>query len=495
MRLFALVPAALMATFCVAQRPLTLTILHSNDIHAHEEPTAIKGKTYGGLARITTIVKQTRAKEKNVILLNAGDCFQGTLYFNIYEGLSEGMIFNRMGYDASCVGNHEFDKGIPNLVEFCKRVNFPVLACNIDMGKEPELAKVVKPYTVLTVDNQKIGVVGLITDTAGNITMGTESLTFQEHLAPAQKAVDELTSQGVNKIIVLSHIGYQEDKDLAAKLHNVDLIVGGHSHTPLGTPALDGWRPSGGPYPTYVKDADGVDVPIVQAWEWGKVFGDIKVQFDAKGKLTKVLEAKPIVVDESIPEDPEIAAIVDTLRKPVTAMGSAVLGTAAEAYPDKNLVGYFVADSYLQATNKLGVTLALMNPGGVRSNLEAGKITFNAANSVCPFRNSLVIAEMTGDEIIQVLNDSKGSLIPSKGSSYKVAGGGVRDVIISGQPLDKAKTYKVVVNNFMAGGGDNLATLKNVRKLDTGLSDIDAFVDYIKANSPLSVGNEVRIGR
>ncbi|MBS1701354.1 MAG: 5'-nucleotidase C-terminal domain-containing protein [Armatimonadetes bacterium] len=494
MRFLALVPAVLLSGACLAQKPLTLTILHSNDLHSHEDPTAIKGKMYGGLARITTVIKQVRAKEKNVILLNAGDCFQGTLFFNIYDGLAEAAVLDKMGYQASCIGNHEFDKGVPNLVDFCKHVNFPMLACNIDMTKEPELAKVVKPYTILTVDKQKIGVVGLITDTTGNITLGADNLVFEKHLAPTQKAVDELTKQGVNKIIVLSHIGYEEDQQLAAKLHNVDLIVGGHSHTPLGTPALDGWRPAAGPYPTYVKDADGNSVPIVQAWEWGKVFGDIKVQFDAKGKLTKVLEAKPIVIDASIPEDPEVASLIDTLRKPVTAMGDAVLGTSSEAYTDRTSVGYFVADSYLMATSKLGTNLALMNPGGVRANLEAGKITFTAANSICPFRNSLVIAEMTGAQIIAVLNDSKGSLIPSKGTHYTVAGGGVRDLMINGEAVDVGKTYKVVVNNFMAGGGDNLATLKDVKKLDTGLSDIDAFVDYIKANSPLSTGGEVRIG-
>jgi 5'-nucleotidase / UDP-sugar diphosphatase len=144
MRFIALLSAGLVAGTVVAQKPLTLTILHSNDLHSHIETTPIRGKTFGGFARISTIIKQTKAKEKNVILLNAGDVFQGTLYFNIYEGLAEAMLLNKLGYDASCLGNHEFDKGIPNLVEYCKRVNFPILACNIDMTKEPEMAKVVK---------------------------------------------------------------------------------------------------------------------------------------------------------------------------------------------------------------------------------------------------------------------------------------------------------------------------------------------------------------
>jgi 5'-nucleotidase len=103
----------LFTALSVAQKPLTVTILHTNDLHAHVEPTAIKGKTYGGYARHATLIQRVRAQEKNVLLLNAGDVFQGTLFFNMYDGLADGMILNAMGYQAQTLGNHEFDRGIP----------------------------------------------------------------------------------------------------------------------------------------------------------------------------------------------------------------------------------------------------------------------------------------------------------------------------------------------------------------------------------------------
>ena len=491
--------AILLGLFSVAtafgQKPLTVTILHSNDLHSHMEPTAIKGKTYGGYARQATIIKRTRAKEKNVLLLNAGDCFQGTLYFNMYDGLADLAFMNAMNYDAQCAGNHEFDKGADVLAQYVKRAKFPVLSCNIDFSHFPVLAPLIKPSAIVTVDKQKIGIVGVTTSDLENLTtLGTE-LKASAHLPAVQRAVDDLTKQDVNKIIVISHIGYEEDQALARGLHDVDLVVGGHSHTPLGTPPIDGWRPSLGAYPTFVKDSTGTVVPVVQAWEWGKVFGRFKAEFDARGRLLKVVNPEPIVVDESIPEDPEIASLIDAFRKPIEAMGNTQIGTSSVALTDRTKVGYLVVDSYLDATSKLGAVAALVNPGGVRANLESGKLTFAMLNSVCPFRNTLTIADLTGAELVALLNDSKGTLIPSRNLRYSVAGGSARDVMIDGVAVDPAKVYKVTVNNFMAGGGDSLTTLKSAKKLDTGLIDLDAFVEFIKANSPIPEQNEIRIGR
>ena len=483
------------STLSFAQKPLTVTIIHTNDLHAHVEPTPIRGKTYGGYARIATLVKQIRAKEKNTLFLCAGDVFQGTLYFNEYEGLADVNILNRMGLQAACLGNHEFDRGIPTLVQYIKHANYPVLAANIDTTPDPSFGAVLKPYTIIEVAGQKVGIVGLVTKDTPNITMIGDRFKFEAHLSAAQRYVDQLTAQGVNKIIVLSHIGYEEDQELARGLHNVDIIVGGHSHTPLGTPEVPGWRASQGAYPTITKDADGHPVYIVQAFEWGKVLGEIKFDFDAKGQVTRVVSGAPIPVTADVPEDPEIAGLVDAFRKPITAIGSQQIGVSNVAMTDHTQVGYIISDSYLDVTSKLGVVAAFMNPGGVRSNLEAGKITYGAANTICPFRNTITIAELTGAEIVSMLNDSHGSLIPSIGTSFH-AGESVSDVVIGGQPLDPTKTYKIAVNNFMAGGGDGLTTLKNcTKKTDTGLIDIDAFVDFIKKTSPIQPVPSPRIIR
>jgi 5'-nucleotidase / UDP-sugar diphosphatase len=484
---------ALLSGASFAQRPLTLTVLHTNDLHAHVEPTMIKGKGYGGYARHATIIKQTKQRDKNVLVLNAGDVFQGTLYFNMYDGLADLAILNALGYQAQTLGNHEFDKGIPSLIEYAKRAQFPLLACNMDFKNHKELEPWVKPYAIIEVDKQKVGIIGLLTDSTPSITTLGDELGFLDHVSSTQKAVDSLEAQGVNKIILMSHIGYDDDKVLAAKVKGVDIIIGGHSHTPLGTPALDGWRPSGGPFPTRVKDLDGVETPIFQAWEWGKVMGRFKVKFDAKGKLQKIEEATPLVVGAEIADDPQIASLVDAFRKPLEALINTQIGVSEVALTDRIKVGYIVADSYLDATTKMGANIAFMNPGGVRANLEAGKISYAAANAICPFRNTLTICELTGAELLALLAESKGGLIPSSGFKYRLAGGGVQEATLNGVALDAAKTYKVTVNNFMAGGGDNLNLLKTAKKVDTGLIDIDAFVDFIKKASPIKANNEIRI--
>lgn len=494
-QIFVAASALVLNGLAIAQKPITITVLHTNDLHAHVEPTAIKGANFGGYARQATLIKEIRKREKNVLLLNAGDVFQGTLYFNTYQGLADLSVMNTIGYSAMCLGNHEFDKGPATLSEFLKRATFPVLSSNLDATAEPSIAPYVQPSTIITVDGQKVGIVGATTESTPNISSPGPTLKFNGVLFSVQREVDSLTKQGINKIIVLTHIGFEEDKELASKLKNVDLIVGGHSHTPLGTPALAGWRPSEASYPTLVKNPDGVDVPIVQAWEWGKVLGKIKVSFDAAGKLIRVDEANAIVVDDKIAEDPQISLLVSAFKMPIDAVGKTMIGSVETAITDRTLVGYLVADSYLEATKGAGAVAAFMNPGGVRANIEGGDMTYGQAISVCPFKNTIVICTMTGEQIETVLNQSKGGLIPSAGSKYTVAGGGVRDIVIAGEPLDKAKTYKIAVNNFMAGGGDSLFVLKDTKQIDTGLIDIDAFVEFIKKASPIKVSGEVRIGR
>lgn len=467
-----------------AQHPITITFVHTNDLHAHIEPTQIRDANYGGYARHMTLFKQIRRTAPNPIFLNAGDVFQGTLYFNIYEGLADVTIMNLLGYDAMTLGNHEFDKGPGPLIEFGKRANFPLLAANLDTSKEPALGRLVKPSTVLNVHGQKVGIVGVITPDTPSISSPGNTVAFTETLRAAQREVDNLTAQGINKIVVMSHIGFDEDVRLARQLRRVDLVIGGHSHTPLGTPALPGWRQSNGSYPTVERDAEGKPIYIVQAWEWGKVVGEIQLDFDAKGRVIKVRKATPIVIDKTIREDMGVASFIAALRKPIDAIANEVVGEITEPLEDRTLVGHFVADSYLMSGARSGAVAAFMNPGGVRANLVAGPITYGEAVSVCPFRNTIVVADLTGTQLVTMLEQKIG-LIPSTGSSYKITGNKVSEVVIAGAPLEMAKVYKVAVNNFMAGGGDGLEVLKGVPKIDTGFVDIDVWVEFLKKNRPL----------
>ena len=492
--------------FALADTPVTVTILHSNDLHAHLDPTSISKKPYGGYARQATLIKRFRASDPNVLLLNAGDVFQGTMYFNVYEGLADLAFMNQVGYQAMALGNHEFDRGPSVLSAFVKRAAFPVLSSNLDFTKEPALNGLVQPYAVVHSGDLDFGIVGATTPDVLNISSPGPNITTKDLYKSVQDSVDALNAKGIKKVIVLTHIGYAEDRDLAHHLKGVSLIVGGHSHTPLGTPALPGWPASRGEYPTNEKDSEGKDVYIVQAWEWGKVFGRIQVHYDANGRVDKVLSATPIPVDESIPEDPSVASLMAAVQKPIAAEMSREIGYAPEAITNMGPVaamGDVLADSMFEKAKKYGAVAAFVNSGGVRGGFEAGKITFGMATSVQPFRNTLVVLDVTGDELMKSLEigvGNGGMLLPSAGTSYTVnasqpVGSRVSNVLIAGQPLDPAKTYTIGFANFTANGGDNHAVLKAAqgKRVDTGLVDIDGLVEYIKAHSPLTVGKDRRI--
>jgi 5'-nucleotidase len=497
-----------LAATSVADRPITVTILHTNDLHAHVEATAIRRVPFGGYARQATLIKQVRARDKNVLLLNAGDTFQGTLYFNVYEGLADLAFMNAVGYQAMAVGNHEFDKGPSTLNSFASLATFPLLSANLDFDNEPALKGRISPSTVTTVGGERVGIVGCTTPDLPNISSPGPNVRMRELRASVQGAVDDLTKRGINKIVVLSHCGYEVEMTLASQLRNVDLLVGGHSHTPLGTPALEGWPTARGPYPTMVRDAAGQSVPVVQAWEWGKAVGHLKLSFDRNGKVTRIADAKPIVIDESIPEDLEVKALVTAFQKPIAQLQNQEVGQASVAIPreqvqGESLMANVIADAMLDATKAQGTVAAFINQGGVRSSLEAGRITYGNAISVQPFNNTLTILEVTGAELKTALEQGAGTggqLTPSRGSRYRLdrarpQGERVSDVQIAGEALDPAKTYRIALLSFTANGGDSLFALRDAKgaRTDTGLIDLDALINYIKANSPLNPKAEGRV--
>lgn len=508
-----LISAALFVTACsVPAKDLTLTILHNNDVHARIEPTMVKGEPFGGYARTSTLVSQTRKKEKNVLFLNAGDVFQGTLYFTQYVGLADGALMNYMGVDAMALGNHEFDLGPAPLAEFIKRVQFPVLAANLGLDQEPALKNSVKPYTILERDKTKIGVVGIITPDTPNISGPGPTVKFLDPLASTMKAVGELEAAGVKIIIVLSHLGYQADLELAKKLKGVDVILGGHSHTLLGSAEMPPFGKPFGPYPTSVTDAANKEVLVAQAYEWGKVLGHMKLTFDGNGFVKKLWTAESILVDKSIPEDPVVKSMVDAFAQPIvtlrkTSVGEAAVELTRGATGDQpeSLMGNVVADAMLESTRKAGAQLALMNQGGIRATIEKGKVTFEHAINVQPFGNTLVILDLTGAELKRSIESmlEHGSFHQvSAGFSYTYkdsapVGSKVVKMVFRGRDVAPTDTIRIVTNNFMAKGGDFQDVLKNATgyRLDTGLLDLDALIEYFKLYSPIQAKVEGRVVR
>ncbi len=491
--------------------PTTITILHTNDLHAHPLPSAIAQMQYGGYARQAELIKKFRSNDPNVILLNAGDTFQGTLFYQTFEGLAEAAFMNSVRYDAMCVGNHEFDNGPGRLGQFARFANFPLLAANLDVSAEPELKGRIGATAVVKSGSVEVGIVGAVTPDTPNISSPGPNVKFLDLVSSVQKGIDDLEKRGINRIILLTHIGYREDRELARRIRGADVIVGGHSHSALGTPALPGWPTPAGPYPTVEKDLDGQSVYIVQGYEWGKVLGRLKVHFDASGKVTHVSEAAPVVIDASVPEEPVVASLIEAFKKPVANLADQPVGSASAEITrgGANPVASIITDAMLQATVKHGATAAFVNAGGVRAGFDQGDITYGEAIAVQPFANSLVVLELTGEELKRVLEDgvanaqkTGGLLYPSAGTSYSVdlrkpSGARVSDLVVAGKPLDPKGTYLIATPTFSASGGDFHTTLKEAkgRRVDTGIVDIDALIAYIKSHSPLSPNSTVRVLR
>jgi 5'-nucleotidase len=480
----------------------TVTILHVNDTHDRIEPTIIQGKPYGGMTRLVTLIHQHIKSDPNPIVLHAGDAFQGTFYFNVYEGLADVAFLNALPLDAMTIGNHEFDKGPTALGAFARNAQFPLVSANLDVDSEPALKGLIHPSTIITRSGERIGVVGAVTPMLPNLSSPGPNVHMLDLNKSIQAEVDMLTRAGVNKIVLLTHVGYAEERQLARTLHDVDVIVGGHSHTLLGTTTAPGWPESLGPYPTVIDNPDHGKTLVVQSWEGEKVLGRLQVTFDSKGRVKKWSTSQPIAVDESVPEDPAMKALVAAFQKPIAQQRDRKIAVAAEAIPQGAAMGGLIADSMVAATAKQNVVAALMNSGGVRAALEPGDITYGMAISIQPFNDTLVVMDVTGEQLKQSLEDfleteRSQAVWVSADTTYtldpgKPAGSRVTDLVVAGNPVNPEATYRICVDSFLAAGGDGVTTLKDSRayRYDTGVLDIDSFVEYLTAHSPVKAAPE-----
>ncbi len=268
--------------------PRRLTILHTNDVHSRLEPFPMDGSRnqgLGGVSARASLIKAIREEEENVLLLDAGDIFQGTPYFNFYNGEPEIKAMSAMGYDACTIGNHDFDAGMENLAtQLTKHANFPMLVCNYDFSSTPMENKTI-PYKIITKGKIKIGLMGVGIELKGLVPDNLFGAT--QYLDPVQKANE--TAEVLRKqhhcdmIICLSHLGYPHkdyervnDGTLAKESENIDLVIGGHTHSFLDEPLV-------------VKNKKGNDVVINQAGWAGIILGRLDFEFSkfSGKKMTK----------------------------------------------------------------------------------------------------------------------------------------------------------------------------------------------------------------
>lgn len=513
--LFGASALALSAGFSgAAYAEFSLTILHINDFHSRFESITgtdsncnaegeAKGECFGGIARLKTAIDAERAAAtaagENSVLFSAGDEFQGSLFYTQYKSEIVADFMNDMGFDVVATGNHEFDDGPAEFAKFIASAKFPIIGGNFDTTRDPDLKGLPKGVIVLNIGGEKLGVIGATTEDTPEIAASGPNVAFESVTEYVRGAVGALEAAGINKIVVVSHIGYNVDQDLAKAVAGIDVIVGGHTHTFLGT-----GKGEAGPYPTLVKNPDGVDVPIVQAGQYGKVLGELKVTWDDSGKVISAAGA-PILLDASVTPDQGFLDRVAELGKPLEALKAEVIGSATEAIQgDRNVcrvmecsMGNLVADAQLDRVADQGVTISIANSGGLRASIDAGEITMGEVLTVLPFSNTLATFQLTGADLVASLENGlsqieeiAGRFPQVAGLKYsfdksKPAGSRISDVLVKDGdnwvPIDPAKTYGVVTNNYVRGGGDGYELFgKNaVNAYDFGPPLEKVVADYI----------------
>ncbi len=490
----------------------TVTILHTNDFHSRVEPITkydspcaaeenTAGECFGGFARLVTAVSDARARHPDALLFDGGDQFQGSLFYTYYKGKVAAEIMNTLKYDGMTVGNHEFDDGPEVLREFIDAVDFPVVMSNSDVSQEPSLANKIMKSTVVEKAGQKYGIIGLTPEDTDELASPGKNITFSDPVAAVQGEVDELTAQGINRIVVLSHSGYEVDKRVAAETTGVDVIVGGHSNTFLSNTA----EGAVGPYPTMVGET-----AIVQAYAYGKYIGELNVTFNDAGEVVEAA-GEPISIDGSVSEDADTVARVVELAKPLESIRNkvvAVSGGLIEGNRDICRVqecemGNLIADALLDRVKEQGVSIAIMNSGGVRASIDEGEITMGEVLTVLPFQNTLATFQLTGADVVAALENGVSQVEEIKGRFPQVAGlsfkwdpskpaneGRIVEVMVDVdgkmQPIDPTATYGVVSNNYVRGGGDGYSVFaENAQNAyDFGPNVEDVVADYLVTHAP-----------
>lgn len=511
-----------------------LRVLHTNDTHAHLD----------NIARRVTAVKE--ARNDRTLLLDAGDVFTGTLYYNQYKGLADLFFMNKLNYDAMTFGNHEFDDGPKGLVEFVKAAKFPFVSANVDFSKEPVLRDYAKqeigapgeagriyPAIIKEIQGEKVGIIGLTTPESAVLASPGENIRFADEVESARQQVEALEAQGINKIIVLSHLGYTVDQDLAKAVEGIDIIVGGHSHTQLNE--------------AEVLHKEAEPTLIVQTGEYGKYLGQLDVVFDEQGVLTGwqdkliSLDAKNDAGEYLIKGDAESEAKLKEYEAPLEELKQTVIGkTLVDLDGERNHVrtqetnlGDLVADgmrakvmSIVKESDVAGY-VTIQNGGGIRASIGAGDITLGHLLTTMPFGNNLSALKMTGEEIVAALESGVSGVENGEGRFPQVSGmrfyydstkagdkfdavtgaktqAGNRIVKVqikqadgSYSDIDPKAYYIVATNSYIADGGDFYKSMKQAkdagRFYELNLVDYEVFREYLDTVGTVNVQPEGRI--
>jgi 5'-nucleotidase len=515
--------------------PVAVQLLALNDFHGNLEPPTgssgvIDGVPAGGVEYLATTLAllADQVQDENTITVAAGDLIGASpLLSAAFHDEPTIEALGLAGLDLASVGNHEFDEGADELLRIqdggchpddgCsdpdrpyEGADFQYLSANAFVTDEGE--PLLPATAIEEVDGVKIGFIGMTLEGTPDIVTqeGIQGLEFLDEIETGNKYAAELQAQGVEAIVVLLHEGGTQAAGggindctgltgpivpIAEGLDDaIDVVVSGHTHQAYNC-VID-------------------DKIVTSASSFGRLVTDIDLTVDPVSGDVLTATANNVLVGRDVAADPAQTALIADYRELLGPIASAVVGETSAAVTraqepllgaqlGESALGNLIADAQLAATDdEEGAVAAFMNPGGVRADLPAGPVTFEAAFTVQPFNNLLTTLDLTGAQLDCLLEQqfvATRTLAPSAGVTYTVAAAGVpgtaadpcagtlvNDLAIDGVAVDPAATYRITVNSFLAGGGDGFSVLTEGTDVVVGGTDIDAFVDYLEANTPVA---------
>ena len=462
--------------------PATFTILHTNDFHGRLE-TDYKGR--GGSAYMASVIEDVREEvgSDDVLLMDAGDAYLAAPPISqLVLGESVIDVYNMLGYDAAAFGNHSFDKGQDVVQDRVAQSDFPWLGANIVIsGTNWEHPDWVEPYVILEAGGIDVGVIGLDTDETPQVTIkgATDGLEFKDLTEAVLHYYDEVMAEA-DALVVLAHMGTEDSgsykglQTVAQELIDagkpVDLMIGGHQHQPLFDPLMVG------------------DTAIIEAGYYGRWLGRADVAVNVASKELSLAGYELITITDSLPADPEVETRVESWAEQVASEIEQVVGYTnvdlVRNYDDESNMGNLVtdgmrwkADQYDDGEVNGSVDIAFTNPGGLRADIEIPDgattpytVTWGDTFNVMPFGNMLYMMDLTGEQVRTLLDQSanlyKGILQTSGASWYwyndcqcdTPTSWGTYTVTVGGEMLVPTQTYRIVTNDFLAGGQDGWVT-------------------------------------
>lgn len=474
-----------------SEESFSVTIFHTNDHHGQTLAYKSNGSRTGGLAERVALIKSLKeeasAKCDLCLILDAGDISSGTLFSDSYSAEPDWKIFGKF-YDVLTLGNHDFDFPLDTLLRFIDSFGIPVISANLYDSLKGTL--LFPPYKIFRKDGWSVAVIGLShPDTPIISTLGNdERLEFRSPLKAADSFVKNLRDEN-DMVIILSHWG-EEDLRLAQKTKGVDLIVGGHSHTPLAEPIKK----------------DGA--LIINAGSQGRFVGRLALRLLRKGRSVDIemTDYELIPVRDDIPPDREVESLLKPYVDAFGSRGQKVVGEAGGAFlrapisgaPSSSTLANLVADAYRQVS---GADFAFVNRGGLRADLNKGPVSVDDLHAILPFDNTLIVFDVRGSQILDIISNMAGGAISENGlllpSNLLITGlrSGQMEVCSGdGQPLIPDKIYRLAVGSFIARGGDGHAIFPTLKdKYDTMIRTSDALGRYIEAKKIVYPDNKSRL--